>query len=74
MLQYQELGQRVFAAARVPVLSVALDATRVDLRETLCCALYSPLLALGVWAPPQAGKGPLAPNPRVQNGRAKAHV
>ena len=54
MLQYQGAGQAAFSETATPVLSVALDGTRMDGRDTLYVAVYAPATALAIWAPPQA--------------------
>ena len=47
--------QLVFDLSRlaIPIISWAWDATRLSGLETLCSAVYTPLLDLAAWAPPQ---------------------
>eukprot|EP00974_Lingulodinium_polyedra_P091876 8904909-Lingulodinium_polyedra.AAC.1 len=58
MLEYMRVGRETFSPDKVAVLSVALDGTRMDQRDTLYCALYAPSLRLAMWAPPVVRQPP----------------
>ena len=44
-------------AQKSPIISVAMDATRMGGRDTMYLALYMPALGVGFWCPPQARGG-----------------
>eukprot|EP00974_Lingulodinium_polyedra_P057168 5500626-Lingulodinium_polyedra.AAC.1 len=50
---YWVAGREAFDPARVAILSVALDGTRMSGKDTLYVALYSPELQRALWCPPQ---------------------
>ena len=51
---YYHESQQFFSRGDLGIVSCALDATRMNYRDTLYCALYSPHLKLATWCPPQA--------------------
>ena len=51
---YLRQERRQFANAKVRILSLALDASRMGHRGTLYLAMYSPELDRAAWCPPQA--------------------
>eukprot|EP00969_Alexandrium_andersonii_P051520 2262782-Alexandrium_andersonii.AAC.1 len=67
MYRYLSAGQALFGSPACKVISVSFDATRLNLKDTLSLAMFSPDLGLGMWCPPQALGGCLlytSPSPR----------
>eukprot|EP00974_Lingulodinium_polyedra_P088644 8595615-Lingulodinium_polyedra.AAC.1 len=54
LVRYGAACREELRLERAPVLSVALDGTRMDTRDTLYVAVYAPGLQVAAWAPPQA--------------------